>query len=78
MPAPGRPASTWGYLGNMFVRAEHRDRGIGAALVAAAVEHARRAGYARLVLSPSERSVPFYARAGFRPAVDLLLLPLDG
>jgi hypothetical protein len=36
-------------------------------------------GYVRLVLSPSERSVPFYARAGFvvpggAPAGDRLLV----
>jgi hypothetical protein len=31
------------------------------AVIAAAEER----GYARLVLSPSERAIPFYARAGF-------------
>ena len=30
----------------------------------------------RIVLSPSERSVPFYRRAGFRDATELLVLPL--
>ena len=76
MPRPGRPPSRWGYLGNAFVLRRHRNSGIGARLLAAAVGHAREAGFVRLVLAPSERSVPFYERAGFRPANDLMLLGL--
>jgi GNAT superfamily N-acetyltransferase len=76
MPRPGRLASRWGYLGNAFVLRRHRDRGIGAELLTAAVAYARDAGFVRLVLAPSERSVPFYTRAGFRPANDLMLLEL--
>jgi GNAT superfamily N-acetyltransferase len=49
----------------MFVREEHRNRGIGSALLAAILAAADERGYARLVLSPSERALPFYSRAGF-------------
>lgn len=77
MPRPDRPPSRWGYLGNAFVLRRHRNSGIGARLLAAAVSYARNAGFVRLVLAPSERSVPFYQRAGFRPANDLMLLDLD-
>lgn len=76
MPAPGTDAGCWGYLGNMFVVAERRDEGIGATLVEALLAEARARAYERIVLSPSERSVPFYRRAGFRPADELLVLPL--
>ena len=65
MPRPGRPDSRWGYLSHMFVRAEHRDRGVGAALLRAVIAAADERGYARLVLSPSERALAFYRRAGF-------------
>jgi GNAT superfamily N-acetyltransferase len=65
MPRPGRPDSRWGYVSNMFVREDLRDRGIGSALLAAVIAAAGERGYARLVLSPSERSLPFYRRAGF-------------
>jgi GNAT superfamily N-acetyltransferase len=65
MPKPGLPASRWGYVSNMFVRAEVRDAGVGAALLDAVIGAAEARGYARLVLSPSERAIPFYARAGF-------------
>src|SRR4051794_1349164 len=37
MPRPGRPDSRWGYLSNMYVRAEYRKRGIASALLAAII-----------------------------------------
>lgn len=77
MPRPDRPPSRWGYLGNAFVLRGHRSSGIGALLLDAAVSYAREAGFVRLVLAPGERSVPFYQRAGFRPANDLMLLDLE-
>ena len=49
----------------MFVREGLRDRGIGSALLSAVITAADERGYARLVLSPSERALPFYRRAGF-------------
>ena len=65
MPKPGRPASRWGYVSNMFVREEARDQGVGTALLDAVIAAADERGYARLVLSPAERALPFYRRAGF-------------
>jgi GNAT superfamily N-acetyltransferase len=78
MPSPDRTPSQWGYLANLFVAPSHRGDGLGASLVAAAVDRARAEGLVRLVLSPAEPSVPLYRRQGFRPADDLLLLPLAG
>ena len=65
MPKPGLPGSRWGYVSNMFVREEARDAGVGAALLDAVIAAADERGYARLVLSPAERALPFYERAGF-------------
>ena len=73
MPRPGRPDSCWGYLANAFVLAAYRDQGIGRRLLDAVLGHARQHDFVRVVLSPSERSVPFYRRAGFGPADALLL-----
>lgn len=75
MPRPGTETGGWGYLGNMFVLAQHRNRGIGGALLAAVVAHADEHGLGRIVLNPTERSVPFYRRAGFDDASTLLLRP---
>lgn len=73
MPWPGARPRNWGYIANTYVHPRHRNAGIGGRLVAAAVDHARANGYARLVLHPSERAVPMYERAGFGPA-DMLLV----
>jgi GNAT superfamily N-acetyltransferase len=78
MPQPGRAGSGWGYLGNMYVIPEHRDAGVGRYLLDALVAHADAAGLERVVLSPAEQSVPFYRRAGFDPADQLLLRPHPG
>lgn len=65
MPRPGRLASRWGYISNMFVREEVRNRGVGSALLEAVTVAAGERDYVRLVLSPSPESVEFYRRAGF-------------
>jgi GNAT superfamily N-acetyltransferase len=77
MPRPERAVSRWGYVANAFVVPDWRNAGVGRLLLDAAVTYAREQGFVRLVLSPSERSVPFYARAGFRPATSLMVHPLD-
>jgi GNAT superfamily N-acetyltransferase len=72
MPAPERGSSRWGYLADAYVRPGHRDGGIGAAMVDRVMRHARELGCVRAVLAPTERSVPFYERAGFGPATMLM------
>jgi GNAT superfamily N-acetyltransferase len=73
MPQPGRDVSTWGYLANAFVLAAHRDRGIGSLLLGALLGYADEHHFVRVVLWPSERSVPFYRRLGFTAEHDLLV-----
>jgi GNAT superfamily N-acetyltransferase len=76
MPRPGREQpSQWGYLANFFVLPEHRSDGLGTRMLVACTTYADEHGFARVVLSPSERSVPFYARAGFVPATSLMMRP---
>jgi GNAT superfamily N-acetyltransferase len=77
MPRPGQRPSRWGYIANVFVQAPRRSSSVGRALLSAALEHSRAQRFARLVLSPSPRSAPFYLRAGFTPASSLLLLELS-
>lgn len=73
MPRPGRPPGRWGYLGNAFVLEAHRNQGVGRQLLDAILGHATARGLVRVVLSPSERSIPLYRRAGFRAADELLV-----
>ncbi|MGA9343625.1 MAG: GNAT family N-acetyltransferase [Nocardioidaceae bacterium] len=77
MPRPRsaseRRPKQWGYIANFYVRADWRNAGVGRMLLDEAVEHADDHGFARIVLSPSELSVPLYARAGFVPATSLMI-----
>ena len=73
MPQPGREPGSWGYLANSFVLAAYRNQGIGSLLLGALLAHADAHGYVRVVLSPSQRSVPFYQRAGFTQGTELMV-----
>lgn len=76
MPVPGTGSARWIYVANVFVLPEHRRQGIAADLMSAIVEWARAEGMVRVVLAPSEMSIPFYISLGFRPADDLMRLDL--
>lgn len=75
MPRPGIPVSRWGYLANFFVAADARNSGLGRLMLDACTEYADAHDFVRILLSPSERSVPLYARAGFGPATEVMIRP---
>ena len=72
MPRPATPPSSWAHLANVYVVPSQRDGGIGGQVVERAVVLAAELGCVRVVLSPSERSVRLYERAGFGPATMLM------
>ena len=74
MPTPGRTRDMWGYVGNVYVSEEHRNAGVGAALMGALAAWAWEHGADKLRLSPATRAVPFYERAGWAQSA---LLQLD-
>lgn len=61
-----------GDVQSVFVVAEHRGLGIGAALVASLCEEADARGVARVTVSSTPRATGLYRRAGFRAASTLL------
>ena len=72
MPTAQNATVRWGYLCNLFVSPTHRTNGLGGSLVAALLAAAREDELVRVVLSPSEESVPLYHRHGFTDAHGLL------
>lgn len=54
-------------IGRMAVLASWRRQGVGAALLASALEAARRQGFSGVRLSAQTHALPFYARYGFQP-----------
>jgi GNAT superfamily N-acetyltransferase len=65
MPTPGGSGGSWGYVGNVYVRAAHRNGGVGGVLMQAVRDWARAAGYDHLRLAPRTESIPFYERLGY-------------
>jgi GNAT superfamily N-acetyltransferase len=70
VPAPSVESEAFGYITNVYVEPALRDGGLGGALLEAATEWALQRPVEFVVTWPSDRSRPFYDRAGFRPAED--------
>ena len=77
VPRPGTTDRRSADVQSVFVLPEHRGRGIGSALVQAAVEHAARRGAGRVTVSSSVQAVPLYERLGFASSRQLLQSPAD-
>ena len=74
MPRPGHlDPSVWGYVANVYVAPAHRGTGLGTRMLEACTTYADEHGFVRIVLSPTERSIPLYVRAGFGPATELIV-----
>jgi GNAT superfamily N-acetyltransferase len=54
-----------GYIDQMYVRPPHRDRGIGAHLLALCEDWFRELGIAHVLLHAAPKAVQFYSRAGY-------------
>jgi GNAT superfamily N-acetyltransferase len=78
VPRPGedRGALPIGYLTNVFVEPELRDGGLGSRMLVEIITWARERGVEEIIVWPSERSYPFYERAGFSRTPDPLVLYL--
>jgi len=72
VPSPGASNRLSADIQSVFVLPEHRDDGVGTALVAAATAHAHGAGASRVIVHSSERAVPVYRRLGFAGSSKLL------
>lgn len=76
MPVAGKASGGWwGYVGNVFVLREHRNAGLGRALMDGLIAWAGHAGMAHLRLAPSPLSTSLYARLGFLPGAVFELDP---
>lgn len=71
-PSPGAGARLSADIQSVFVMPEHRDAGVGSALIEAARRHALDSGATRITVHSSERAVPVYTRLGFRGSATLL------
>ena len=76
LPSPEEMDGRFGYLTNIYVLPQHRNQGVGAALLAAVKDWALDQKLELLVVWPSERAYPFYARGGYDRYPDPVVLKL--
>lgn len=74
VPNPGPEEELHGYVTSMYVAPAWRNRGIGAALLGAALEDCRAANVDSVILWPTSESRDLYARHGFQAPPDILEL----
>jgi GNAT superfamily N-acetyltransferase len=80
VPKPSKLDDGYGYVTSVHAREPYRNQGIGSELLRHVQAWARIQDLEFLVLWPSQRSVPFYARAGFHPgeAIEFEVRPYVG
>lgn len=76
-PSPISSTTCWGYLTNSIVDPVHRNLGVGSDLLSSIKRWATDECFELIVVWPSERSYPFYRRAGFEGQEDPLVLSLQ-
>ena len=72
VPKPNRLDDGFGYVTNVYTRPAYRGGGIGSELMGRVVEWAQAQDLECLFVGPSDASVRFYERAGFRWNEDLM------
>ena len=66
IPRPGKIVRRWGRLSTVRTIPEFRNQGVGGKLMETIKEWCREQGFEELLVGPSEKSVTFYERAGFK------------
>ncbi len=77
VPRPGREERQFGWVTNVYTIPAYRNQGVGSQLMAQVVEWAKDRKLEVMVVWPTQRSVPYYQRAGFDYTIQLLENPLD-
>jgi len=72
VPKPNRIDDALGYVTNVYTRPAYRGQGIGTQLMIHVLQWAREQDLESLIVWPSETSVGFYERAGFRGSTEML------
>jgi GNAT superfamily N-acetyltransferase len=65
VPGAGSPTRWFGDVQSVMVHEEHRNRGVGGALMAAILDEARTRGLEHVTVHSGRRAVDFYLRNGF-------------
>jgi GNAT superfamily N-acetyltransferase len=72
IPEPSNLDDSFGYVTNVYTKPAYRNQGIGSLLMAAVKKWSLTQRMELLIVWPSQRSIPFYKRAGFLSADNFL------
>jgi GNAT superfamily N-acetyltransferase len=75
-PRPAKLDDYMGIITENYTRSDYRNRGIGGRLLEYVIDWAQEQDFELLIVYPSERAVPFYARAGFCSETEVMELRL--
>lgn len=78
IPNPMAEPEQFVYLTNFYVADEYRGEGVGSRLLSAVLDWSRKRNAQVVILWPTERSKPFYARHGFSFADNCMSLTIEG
>jgi len=77
LPKPGMLHPKWGRISNVRTAPEYRNKGVGSILMEKVIAWAQEQEFEELLVCPSELSVTFYERAGFKSENDVMELLLE-
>jgi GNAT superfamily N-acetyltransferase len=77
VPRPGRQERRFGWVTNVYTIPEYRNRGVGSQLMAQVEAWSKAQNLELMLVWPTQQSVPYYQRAGFEYAIQVLQNPLD-
>ncbi len=77
VPRPGRQERRFGWVTNVYTLPEYRNQGVGSQLMKHVEAWSKAQNLELMLVWPTERSVPYYRRAGFEYTIQVLQNPLD-
>jgi GNAT superfamily N-acetyltransferase len=77
VPRPSETAACWGYLTNVYTVPSHRGLGVGTELLNKVIDWAKTKHLELLLVWPSEDSMAFYERSGFKSNEEIHELKLN-
>lgn len=77
VPRPGRQERRFGWVTNVYTLPEYRNQGVGSQLMQHVEAWSKAHNLELMLVWPTERSVPYYQRAGFEYPIQVLQNPLD-
>ncbi|HEX6716588.1 MAG TPA: GNAT family N-acetyltransferase [Pyrinomonadaceae bacterium] len=77
IPNPIAEPEQFVYLTNFYVAEEHRGKGVGTMLLTAVLDWSKNSNAEAVILWPTERSKPLYARHGFTFPDDWMRLKIE-